>query len=71
MHVAHTNLNGQSRAPEPARVKKMKSMSPQELFDREMALKGFRNACKKHAAAIAEIKEVFPDYEPKFIYNSK
>lgn len=69
MYVAHSSIESQPVVSAP--VKKIKPISAQERFNYEMALKGFRNACKKHAAAIAEIREVFPDYEPKFIYKQK
>jgi hypothetical protein len=69
MHVAHSNIAEQVFGDKP--VKKLKQMTAQERFTYQMALKGFKRACKNQAATIAEIKKYFPDYEPKFNYPVK
>jgi hypothetical protein len=47
-------------------IRKVKVMTEQERFNQEMNNKFFKKACDKYADEINEVKEYFPDWEPKF-----
>lgn len=62
MKLIHSKL---SNLKEPVKAK-IKPMTEQQQFNREMNYKFFEKACKEYAAEIAEIQEVFPGWEPQF-----
>jgi len=73
MKVVYLNTNRESitAAKADMPVHRLKTLTETELFDYEMALKGYKKALKKYANRIAEIQKEKPAWLPPFRYGKK